>query len=266
MKPLIALVTGASSGIGQATALALHAEGYTVYGAARRLDHMKVLEEAGIRTVQLDVINNESITKALSAIGRVDVLINNAGYGSYGAIEDVPLSEARRQMDVNVFGLARLCQLVIPGMRRRHLGTIVNISSIGGKFGEPFGGWYHATKYAVEGLSDSLRLELKPFGIKVIVIEPGLIKTEWATIAAENLLKSSGDGAYHELAQKHVGTMRRYSTNRLASSPDVVAQGIVKVLKKSNPKYRYAIGGGAKPILALRKVTGDRLFYKLLSL
>lgn len=266
MKPLVALVTGASSGIGQATALALHADGYTVYGGARRLSHMKILKEAGIHTIQLDVTDNGSIAKALSAIGRVDVLINNAGYGSYGAIEDVPMSEAHRQMDVNIFGLARLCQLVIPDMRQRRQGAIVNISSIGGKFGEPFGGWYHATKYAVEGLSDSLRLELKPFGIKVIVIEPGLIKTEWATIAAENLLKSSGAGAYGKLAKRHGSAMQRYSTNRFASSPDVVARGIVKVLKKSNPKYRYAIGGGAKPILALRKITGDRLFYKLLNL
>jgi len=154
------LITGASSGIGAETVKALLAVGHTVYAGARRLDRMKSLADAGERLLALDVTDDASMTIAVQTIlreaGRIDVLINNAGYGSYGALEDVPPEEARRQFDVNIFGLARLTQLVLPTMRAQRSGRIINISSIGGKFGEPFGCWYHATKFAVEGLSDSL--------------------------------------------------------------------------------------------------------------
>src|ERR1700722_12749504 len=173
----VAFVTGASAGIGEATARALLAAGYTVFAGARRLDRRAGLAALGATLLKLDLTDDASIVAAVEAIksgaGRLDVLINNAGYGSYGALEDVPMDEARRQMEVNVFGLARLSQLVIPGMREAGNGYIINISSIGGKLGEPFGAWYHATKYAVEGLSDSLALELAPFGIKVVTVEPG---------------------------------------------------------------------------------------------
>jgi len=183
------LITGASSGIGEDAVKGLLAAGHIVYAAARRVDRMQPLADAGARVFSLDVTDDEAMTIAVKTIlqeaGHIDVLINNAGYGSYGALEDVPLDEARRQFDVNIFGLARLIQLVLPSMREHRSGRIVNVSSIGGEFGEPFGSWYHATKFALEGLSDSLRMELHPFGIDVVVIQPGAILTEWNSIARD---------------------------------------------------------------------------------
>ncbi len=193
----VALVTGASSGIGKESAKLLIENGFTVYGAARRVDKMKDLEQFGIKLLAMDVTVEESMVNGINQIleteKRIDVLINNAGYGSYGALEDVPISEAKYQFEVNIFGLARLTQLVLPSMRKQKSGKIINISSIGGKLGEPHGAWYHATKFAVEGLSDSIRMELKQFGIDVVIIEPGAIITEWNTIARENLIKVSGN-------------------------------------------------------------------------
>ncbi len=265
----VALVTGASSGIGEATAMALRKAGYEVFAAARRVERMRNLEKVGINTISLDVTEDASMRSAVNLVlekaGRIDVLINNAGYGSYGALEDVPVAEARRQMEVNVFGLARMTQLVIPGMRERRSGVIVNISSVGGRFGEAFGAWYHATKYAIEGLSDSLALELAPFGIKVVVVEPGAIRTEWASNSAVNVLKTSGDGAYAEAARKKAGWLKAYNSIKTSSSPETVADGIVRILRKPHPKMRYAIGGGAKPVLALRRLTSDRLFYRVVG-
>ena len=179
-----AFVTGASSGIGEATARHLAGLGLTVYAGARRVERMEsALAPHGIRPIALDVTDDASMRAAVDRIlaetGRIDALVNVAGYGSYGAVEDVPLDEARRQFEVNLFGLGRLIQLVLPSMRARARGRIVNISSIGGKIYEPMGAWYHATKFAVEGFSDSLRLELRPFGIKVVIIEPGLTESEW---------------------------------------------------------------------------------------
>src|ERR1700761_7097587 len=182
----VALVTGASSGIGEATVKLLLKKRYTVYAAARRLDRMAKLKEAGAKLIDLDLTDDASIVACVDAIRkeseRLDVLVNNAGYGSYGALEDVPMDEARRQFEVNLFGAARLCQLALPMMREQKYGKIVNVSSVGGSFGDPFGNWYHATKYALEGLSDCLRIELIPFGIDVIIIQPGAIRTEWAGI------------------------------------------------------------------------------------
>jgi NAD(P)-dependent dehydrogenase (short-subunit alcohol dehydrogenase family) len=181
-SPQVALVTGGSSGIGECTVLELLDAGYVVYTAARRVERMQPLADAGAHVFAMDVTDDASMVAGIERIideqGRIDVLVNNAGYGSYGAVEDVPIEEARRQFEVNVFGLARLIQLATPHMRAQRSGRIINISSIGGKFYEPFGGWYHATKFAVEGLSDSLRLELKPFGVDVVIIEPGPIITE----------------------------------------------------------------------------------------
>src|SRR5512139_4283396 len=177
--PRVALVTGGSSGIGECTVRELLDAGFVVYAVARRVERMQALSEAGAHVFAMDVTDDDSMVAGVQRIideqGRIDVLVNNAGYGSYGAVEDVPIDEARRQFEVNVFGLARLTQLVTPHMRRRESGTIVNISSIGGKIYEPLGSWYHATKFAVEGLSDSLRVELKPHGIDVVIIEPGAI-------------------------------------------------------------------------------------------
>jgi len=262
----VALITGASSGIGKETARLLAKQGYTVYGAARRLEKMKDLEQAGVKLLAMDVTDEASmvngVKQILQAEGRIDVLLNNAGYGSYGALEDVPMSEARYQFEVNIFGMARLTQLVLPQMRQQHSGRIINISSIGGKLGEPHGVWYHATKYAVEGLSDSLRMELKEFGIDVVIIEPGAIITEWAGIARENMLKTSGDTAYGALTRKHAAMFER--ADKMGSQPIVVAKTIAKAITASRPKTRYATGGGAKLILFVRRILSDRMFDKLM--
>ena len=262
----VALITGASSGIGMETAKLLVADGYTVYGAARRLDRMKDLEAAGVHLVSMDVSDDASmvagVEKIMAKEGQIDILLNNAGYGSYGALEDVPISEARYQFEVNIFGLARLTQLVLPGMRARRSGKIINISSIGGKIGEPHGAWYHATKYAVEGLSDSLRMELKEFGIDVVIIEPGAIITEWSTIAREHLRKVSGSTAYSKLTAGHIKMFE--TADKKGSLPIVVARTIVKAIKSPRPKTRYATGVGAKIILFARRILSDRMFDKVM--
>jgi len=265
----ITLVTGASSGIGKDAAILLQKNGHQVYGAARRTDKMKDLESHGIKTLALDITSEESVVECVNSIiareGRIDVLVNNAGYGSYGAIEDVPLEEARRQFDVNIFGLARLTQLVLPKMRENNFGKIVNISSMGGKIYTPFGGWYHATKHALEGWSDCLRLETKEFGIDVVVIEPGGIKTEWGGIAAENLKLTSGKGAYADAANKAAdGTAEMYKSNRL-SDVSVISKTILKALTVNKPKTRYAVGFGAKPAIKMRNWFGDRFFDKMIK-
>ncbi len=243
-KKKVALVTGASSGIGESTVRLLQQAGFVVYGAARRLDRMASLGQAGVKLLALDVTQDESMVAAVETIqraeGRLDVLVNNAGYGSYGALEDVPLSEARYQFEVNVFGLARLA---LPLMRAQRSGRIINVSSIGGRIGEPHGGWYHTTKFAVEGLSDSLRMELKQFGLDVVVIQPGAIRTEWNQIARENLLKVSGQTAYADLAQRHARML--VSADAGGSEPAVVARTIVRAATAARPRTRYATGNGA---------------------
>ena len=264
MTVKVALVTGASSGIGDATARRLAQLGYTVYAVARRADRMAALKERGIRTGAADVTDDAALValvdKIISETGRIDVLVNNAGYGSYGALEDVPIAEARRQFDVNVFALARLIQLVLPHMRAQRDGYIVNISSIGGKIWEPLGSWYHATKFAVEGLSDSVRAEVAGFGIKVIVIEPGAIRTEWAAISADNLEAASAGTPYREQARFVSGTLRATDKSRLTSGPAVVANAIARAVQSPRPRTRYAVGGGARSILFAQRLLTDRGF------
>jgi short-subunit dehydrogenase len=261
----VILITGASSGIGRSTAILLASKGHTVYGAARRMDKMQDLLSSGIKLLEMDVTIDESMVRGVNVVlkneKRIDVLVNNAGYGSYGALEDVPMSEARYQFDVNIFGLARLTQLVLPGMRAQHSGTIINISSIGGSFGEPNGAWYHATKYAVEGLSDCLRLEVKPFGIEVVVIKPGAIKTEWTDIARNNLIKVSGNTAYKDLVQKQYKLYGK--GDQMGSEPIVIARAIEKAINASTPKTRYLVGSGAKPLLFMKSLLSDRMFDRL---
>ncbi len=185
------------------------------------------------------------------------MLVNNAGYGSYGSLEEVPPAEARRQVEVNLFALARLTQLVVPHLRGRRGGTVVNISSMGGRFGEPLGSWYHATKFAVEGLSDSLRMELAPFGIRVVVVEPGAIATEWGGIAARGLLERSGDGPY--AAQARLSAKVLAAGDHQGSSPEVVANAVAKAVTARRPRTRYAVGSGAKPMVLAARLLPDRL-------
>lgn len=271
MSTKVALVTGGSSGIGEVTALQLHDAGFTVYAAARRTDRMAGLEKTGVRTVALDVTDEASANRAVEYVlaesGRIDVLVNNAGYGSYGAVEDTPLDEAQAQLDVNVLGLARMTQLVVAGMRERNSGTIINISSMGGRFATPLGGWYHASKYAVEGLSDAMRLELAQFGIDVVVIEPGSIRSEWGAIAADKIRQASGSGPYARLADAVAKTLDASSRPdfRAASDPKVVARAIVKAVGAHHPRSRYAVGNGAAPMIALSKVLPNRVFDRLIT-
>jgi NAD(P)-dependent dehydrogenase (short-subunit alcohol dehydrogenase family) len=264
-----ALVTGASSGIGEAAALRLAQAGYTVYAAARRVERMARLTDAGIHVLKMDVTDDKSVVagieKIVSETGRIDVLVNNAGYGSYGAVEDVPLTEARRQFDVNVFGLARLTQLVTPHMRAAGSGRIINVSSIGGKFYEPFGAWYHATKFAVEGFSDCLRMELKPFGIKVVIIEPGPILTEWNEIARDSLLERSGSGDYARYAKKAHRMLTEFDKPGRASTAETVARKIRKAATTRRPAARYPVGRGARAITLSRDYTPDVIFDQVIS-
>jgi len=269
IKGKTVLVTGASSGIGKSTVELLLQAGAKVYAASRRMEMMKDLETLGAVLLQMDVTDDESIQAGLKKIfdkeGSVDILINNAGYGSYGAIEDVPVDEGRRQFEVNIFGLARLTQLVLPGMRKNSYGKIVNISSIGGKIYTPFGGWYHATKHALEGFSDSLRLEIKDFGIDTIIIEPGGIATNWGAIAAANLKKTSGGGAYALRANKTIEGMEKlYSGNQL-SGPEVIAKVILKSVTARRPKTRYSAGSMSGVALFMRRLLSDRMFDKMIQ-
>ncbi len=259
-----ALVTGASSGIGDATVRALIEDGYEVFAGARRLERMAPLEKLGARIIFLDLTDDASILSAVETIahaaGRLDVLVNNAGYGCLGALEDVPLAEARRQFEVCLFGLARLCQLALPIMRSQGAGRIVNVGSMAGRFGEPFGAWYHAAKFAVEGLSDCLRMEAAPFGVSVIVVEPGTIRTEFSRIAGDSLIRASGESAYAPYARRHAKMLARNEASRVPSSPQGVARTIVRAVRVARPRARYPTGAAARPMLFLRRVAPDRMF------
>ena len=265
MKRVI-LVTGASAGMGKEFARELLKDGHIVYGAARRVEKMDDIKKEGIKVLPMDVTNEESMVKGIDAIikaeGRIDVLINNAGFGSYGAIEDVPISDAKYQLDVNVFGAARLIQLVLPSMRKQHWGRIINITSIGGKIAMPLGGWYHTSKFALEALSDSLRNEVAQFGIDVVVIEPGGVKSEWAGIAADNLRKISGDTAYKGIVGGFAKAFEKTEKNN--AEPQVIVDLVKKAIESKRPKTRYSGGYMAKLVLFLRKVLSDRAFDKVM--
>jgi short-subunit dehydrogenase len=263
------LITGASSGIGKATTEKLLDDGYTVYASARSTDKLKYLKARGAEILELDVTQDESMKSGVDRIksecDRLDILINNAGYGSYGALEDVPMEEARHQFEVNVFGLGRLTQLVLPQMREQSFGKILNITSVGGKIYEPLGSWYHASKFAVEGLSDCLRLELQPFGIDVIIVEPGPIRTEWGSIAIETLMRMSGHTAYAKAAQTEAKLLALSNDEKVASEPEVIANTISTALKAKQPKARYAAGTGAKFLVTFRKFASDALMDRFMQ-
>ena len=265
----VALVTGGSSGIGEQAALQLKAAGFEVYAVARRVDRMAALAERGVTVFGMDVTDDASMVSGIQRIlaerGRIDVLVNNAGYGSYGAVEDVSIDEARRQFEVNLFGLARLVQLVAPHLRRQGSGRILNISSIGAVIYEPFGAWYHATKNAVEGFSDSLRVELAPFGIQVVIIRPAGILTEWNEISRTNLVETSKGGAYEGMAASAAKRLRSVDNRMMSSGPEVVARTIVQAATAERPKLRYATGRGARPIMAARRILPDRVFDAILT-
>jgi NAD(P)-dependent dehydrogenase (short-subunit alcohol dehydrogenase family) len=261
----VVLVTGASSGIGKDIALRLIREGYIVYGAARRVDRMKEIEAAGCFTLEMDVTDDAAMIAAVQRIihdqSRIDVLINNAGYGQMGALEDVPMEAGRRQLEVNLIGVARLTQLVLPHMRAQESGRIVNISTTGGKCAGPMGGWYFASKHALEGYSDTLRMEVKPFGIDVIVIEPGGIDTEWGPIAYGSAKEYSGQGAYRPLVESMLNSA---TLNRKMPPPKVITDLLLKALKSKRPRTRYHGGHVAGLILFLKRFLPDRMLDRLI--
>jgi NADP-dependent 3-hydroxy acid dehydrogenase YdfG len=261
------LITGCSSGIGEATARRLAGSGWIVYATARRLEAIEHLKDAGCRTLALDVTDEASMRAAVEQVeraeGAVGVLVNNAGYSQGGAIESVPLAAARSQFETNVFGLIRMTQLVLGAMRAQHWGKVVNIGSMGGKLTFPGGGLYHATKYAVEAISDALRFEVKGFGVDVVLIEPGLITTEFAATAVAKAGETATDGPYAEFDAKvaalttgvYDGPMRH-----LGGGPEVVAKAIEKAISRRRPPARVPVTPSARLSILQRKLTPDRVW------
>lgn len=266
MKKVI-LITGASSGMGKESAKKLIQQGHTVYAVARRIDQMQDLKTLGGHPIQMDVTNEADIDKVVDTIiqkeGKVDVLWNNAGYGLYGSIEDVSLDEARKQMEVNVFGMAAMTQKVVPHMRGANNGLIINTSSMGGKMYFPMGAWYHASKHAVEGLSDCLRLELKPFNIKVVVLEPGFIATEFGPVLLSNFEKLPQNSAYRNMMDKIIEGTRKAAQGNGSSKPGVIADAVIKIVNSGNPKPRYKVGKFSVMMPWMRIYLGDKIFDKI---
>ncbi|MEM7084448.1 MAG: oxidoreductase [Pseudomonadota bacterium] len=270
MKRKTVLITGASAGIGKETAKRLVHEGHIVYTAARRIENMDDLKALGCRPLKMDITSETDITAVVDTIrdeqGGVDILINNAGFGTQGSVEETTLDDARYQFDVNLFGLARLTQLVLPTMRENRFGKIINVSSVGGRIYVPLGGWYHATKHALEGWSDCLRTEVAQFGIDVVIIEPGAIATEFNDVFVGPMLERSGDGPYRQLAHGLAKMARDMESRPSGSSPpDVIARTIVRAINARRPKTRYVAGKLAKPILFARRVLSDRMFDRLIG-
>jgi NAD(P)-dependent dehydrogenase (short-subunit alcohol dehydrogenase family) len=264
----VVLVTGASSGMGKAFARALLDEGMIVYAAARRVEQMADLAELGAITLKLDITQQEQIEAAVRRIeqdyGGVDVLINNAGFGLYGSLEETSLDDARYQFEVNLFGMARLTQLLLPAMRAKRRGRIINMSSMGGRIYTPMGIWYHATKHAVEGWSDCLRLELSPFNIDVVIIEPGMIATEFNDVLMAPMLERSGRGPYAKMAQAVASTVQATEQRGGGSSPQVIVRLMLQAVRARRPKTRYVGGQFARPMLFIRKWFGDRAFDRVI--
>jgi len=274
------LITGCSSGIGRAAALRLHDAGFTVYATARRTDALANVATRGLRTVALDVTDEESMTRAVAAVeadaGAVGVLINNAGYGLYGPVEQLPMAEIRRQFETNFFGLVRLTQLVLPGMRRRGRGRILNVSSMGGRITLPGGAFYHASKYAVEAFSDALRMEVAQFGIDVVLIEPGPVKTPWNDVAAASLATAGAGAAattpaaaapatpedpyreYKAAVGASFGRTQAGLVGRYGSTSEDIAKVITQAVTARRPRARYLINPVAKSLVAMNRVLPAR--------
>ena len=273
-RPGPVLITGCSSGIGRAAALSLHQAGFTVYATARRTEALTELSDRGLRTLALDVTDEQSMTTAVAAVeadaGAVAVLINNAGYGLYGPVEQLPMAEIRRQFETNFFGLVRLTQLVLPGMRRRGRGRILNVSSMGGRITLPGGAFYHASKYAVEALSDALRMEVAQFGIDVVLIEPGPVKTPWNDVAAGSLstagAAANGDAyrEYKAAVGASFGRVQGGLFGRLGSTPEDIAKVITQAVTARRPRARYLINPVAKSLVAMNRVLPARAYDSML--
>jgi NAD(P)-dependent dehydrogenase (short-subunit alcohol dehydrogenase family) len=267
------LITGCSSGIGRATAERLSSVGWKVYATARDAETIASLERNGCGLLPLDVTDEDSMQSAVEEVerreGAVGVLVNNAGYSQSGAVEAVPMEKVRRQFETNVFGLARMCQLVLPGMRRQGYGRIVNLSSMGGKLTFPGAGYYHASKHAVEALSDALRFEVAGFGVKVSVIEPGLIRTGFADTAVGSMDSSDGEDPYagfeEAVARATAENYEQGPFSRLGGGPEEVARTIETAISARNPRSRYAVTPSAHLFIGLRRLLPDRAWDALLK-
>ncbi|NEO93360.1 MAG: oxidoreductase [Moorea sp. SIO3G5] len=263
-KSKVALITGASSGMGKEMAKSLLKDGLTVVVAARSVEKMADLRELGAHPLRMDITDEASIQAAVNEIqdtyGKVDVLVNNAGFGCYGTVEETSIDDARYQFEVNIFGLARLTQLLLPKMREARSGKIINISSMGGKMYTPLGAWYHASKHALEGWSDCLRLELAAFNIDVVIIEPGIIRTAFGNVLMGPMLERSGNGPYAKLANSVAKATENSYKSGSGSSPKVIADIVSKAVKARKPKTRYVAGQFAAPMIFIRKWFGDRIF------
>jgi NAD(P)-dependent dehydrogenase (short-subunit alcohol dehydrogenase family) len=268
------LITGCSSGIGRATAERLAARGFTVYATARRVASISDLEGRGCRVLALDVTDEGSMQAAVGTIveeqGAVGTLVNNAGYSQSGAVEEVPMAEVRRQFETNVFGLVRMCQLVLPGMRAQHHGRIVNVSSMGANFTFPGGGFYHATKYAVEAISDAMRFEVKGFGIDVVIVQPGLIRTGFADAATGAIHSATpAEGPYAQFNAAVAGSTQSVYEHgplaKLGGEPETVARTIERAITARSPKIRYRVTPSAHLLVGQRALMTDRMWDRVLA-
>ena len=265
----VIVITGASSGIGKSAAFEFLQKGFKVYACARRVEYMTDIAEFGASIHRVDITNpgqvEEFIQTVISEEGQIDVLVNNAGFGLYGAVEDITIDQARYQFEVNLFGLAHITKCVLPHMREQSRGRVINISSVGGKVYTPLGAWYHSTKHALEGWSDCLRIELKQFGIKVVLIEPGIIQTGFGNVMEESIKGASGNGSYSKMANSMIALADdNYNSKGKGSNPIVIGKVIYRAATVSNPKTRYVAGYMAKLALFGRRFLGDKLFDKVL--
>lgn len=265
----VVLISGASSGIGFATLELLVSEGYTVYGSGRKEEDLERIEQAGGKPLSIEMTDVETMRVAVEKIideqGRLDIVFNNAGYGLYGAVEDVPRARYLHQFEVNLFGHAEMTRIVVPIMRRQGGGRLIFNSSMGGRIYTPLGAWYHATKHALEGWADCLRLELKRFNIEVVVIEPGGINTNFGIPVTQALRETPEDGEYRDIVKRYVTMMENMGSRRRGSDPSVIAKAVSRAIRAKRPKTRYLLGYMAKPLWFTRKWLGDRTFDRLLS-
>jgi NAD(P)-dependent dehydrogenase (short-subunit alcohol dehydrogenase family) len=268
------LITGCSSGIGRATAERLSARGFTVYATARRVEAIADLEQRGCRLLALDVTDEDSMQAAVGKVceaeGAVGALVNNAGYSQSGAIEEVPIADVRRQFETNVFGAVRMCQLVLPGMRAQRHGRIVNVSSMGANFTFPGGGFYHATKYAVEAISDALRFEVKRFGVEVVIVQPGIIRTGFAGAATDAIHSATADeGPYAAFNEAVAGSTQsvyeRGPLAKLGGGPEIVARTIERAIAARTPKIRYRVTPSARLLVGQRALMTDGMWDRFLE-
>ena len=264
------LITGCSTGIGRASADLLLKAGYTVYATARRPETLVELAAAGAQVLALDVTNEESMAAAVAEVerahGHVGTLINNAGYGEYGTVEETDLDAVRTMFETNVFGLARMTQLVLPGMRAAGTGLIVNIGSMGGRITFPVGGYYHATKYAVEGITDALRNEVRQFGIDVTLIEPGPIRTQFEDTINTSAAVGNSQSPYADLVAKvQEVNAGAYDSKLLSVGPEAVAKTILKAVESDPPKARYLVTAAARTMVHARRLGGDLVWDAIIA-